>query len=55
MTGKIMSIKDHPKYEIAKSLIAQGTHSTRYIAQILGIKRQDVCAMARTVGLRGNS
>lgn len=51
---EVSSIKDHPKYAEAVALLSQGVHSTRHIAKTLGIKRIEVCAINRTVALRGN-
>ncbi len=48
------SIKSHPKYAQAVAMLSQGVHSTRHVAKTLGIKRVDVCAINRTVALRGN-
>jgi hypothetical protein len=48
------SVKDHPKFAEIIAMLKEGTHSTRFIASKLGVKRVEVCAINRVVAMKGN-
>jgi len=48
------SIKEHPKFEQVKSFLRKGKHSTRFVAEKLGINRIEVCIMKRVIAEDGN-